>query len=141
MYGIDLDEELANHRYGWLLDRILDLPDPYSRFREAMSQDEEMAELLLELEEAREEDEGESPPTLRYSQVGFQEVLLMSIDQTIKAMRAEAPVIHRATKSKKPDYPKPWPRVDTALDRLKRKRAKEAADRISRLFGFDPEDL
>lgn len=138
MYGIDLDEELAARRYGWLLDRILDLPDPYSRFREAMSQDEEMAEMLLDLEEQRQEDEGASV-ALRYSQVGLKESLLISIDTSLKAMRAEAPLLHGA--KSKPKYPEPWPMPVTAVERLRAKRDKEAADALARRFGVPEEDL
>lgn len=138
MYGIDLDEELAEHRYGWLLDRVLDLPDPYSRFREAMSQDDEMAEMLLELEEQRTEDEGGSA-SLRYSQVGLKESLLISIDMSLKAMRAEAPHLHGA--KGKPKYPKPWPMPVTAIDRRRKELAKQAARDIYELFGYGPEDF
>lgn len=133
MYGIDLDEELSNCRFGWLLDRILDLPDPYSRFREAMSQDEEYAQMLLELEDMRAEDEGESA-TLRYSQVGLKESLLVSIDTSLKAMRAEAPYLQGA--KGKPKYPEKWPMPKTAVERLRRRRDKDQARRIEELFGF-----
>lgn len=138
MYGIDLDAELADHRYGWLLDRILDLPDPYSRFREAMSEDEEMAELLMSIEQQRDDDEGPSA-TLRYSQVGLQEHLLMSIDMGIKAMRAEAPIIAGA--KGKPKYPDPWPMPQTAMARLRREREKRISREIASMFGFGPEDF
>lgn len=137
-YQIDLDEELAAGRYGWLLDRILDLPDPYSRFREAMSEDEEMAELLLELEGTREEEGGPSA-TLRYSQVGIREHLLMSIDMGIKAMRAEAPYLQGA--KGKPTYPEPWPMPVTALERLRREQEQEQADSLAAAFGVPKEDL
>lgn len=138
MYGRDLDEELAAGRFGWLLDRILDLPDPYSRFREAMSEDEEMAETLLALEEHREEQEGPSA-TLRYSQVGLQEHLLMSIDMGIKAMRAEAPFVNGA--KGKPTYPDPWPLPVTALERIRKQQEKDQADVLASAFGVAPEDL
>lgn len=141
MYGVDLDVELAAQRYGWLLDRILDLPDPYSRFREAMSEDEEMAEMLLDLEEQQDSDddsEGESS-SLRYSQVGVQEMLLMSIDMGLKAMRAEAPHLHGA--KGKPKYPDPWPTPRTALDRARDRRNRDAAAHIAAKFGFNVEDL
>ena len=141
MYGIDLDDELAAEpcpRYGWLLDRILDLPDPYSRFREAMSDDDEMAEMLLEIEESRPDSDGDSA-SLRYSQVGLRESILMSIDMSLKGMRAEAP--HIAGAKGKPKYPKPWPMPVTAVDRLRKKRAKEEARRVESLFGFGPDDF
>ncbi len=139
MYGIDLDEELATHRYGWLLDRILDLPDPYSRFREAMSQDEEMAETLLEMEEMREEDDGRPSGTLRYSQLGIRESLLISIDQNLKMMRAEAPVIQSG--KGKPKYPEsPWKPPVSAVDRLRKRRDEEAVAEINRRFGFSDDD-
>lgn len=138
MYGLDLDKELAKGRFGWLLDRILDLPDPYSRFREAMSEDEEMAELLLELESQREDEEGSSA-TLRYSQVGLQEHLLMSIDMGIKAMRAEAPYLQGA--KGKPTYPEPWPMPVTAVERLRKAHDKQEADLLAAAFGVAPEDL
>lgn len=138
MYGIDLDQELANGRFGWLLDRILDLPDPYSRFREAMSEDEEMAELLLELEEQRGDDEGPSA-TLRYSQVGLNEHLLMSIDMGIKALRAEAPFVNGA--KGKPTYPEPWPLPETAVERLRKQQEKTQADALATAFGVSEEDL
>lgn len=137
---MDLDEELAAGRYGWLLDRILDLPDPYSRFREAMSEDEEMAALLLELEETREEEDGPSA-TLRYSQVGLREHVLMSIDMNIKALRAEAPFAAGNAKGK-PVYPEsPWPLPVTAIERLRRDYEKEQADTLASGFGVPPEDL
>ena len=139
MYGLDLDVELAAGRYGWLLDRILDLPDPYSRFREAMSEDEEMAELLLELEDTRHPDEEGEGPTLRYSQVGLREHLLMSIDMGIKAMRAEAPVIAGVTKSK-PAYPDMWPMPVTALERLRHERELEQAESLAAAFGVSEDD-
>ena len=138
MYGIDLDAELADHRYGWLLDRILDLPDPYSRFREAMSEDEEMAELLMSIEQQRDDDEGPSA-TLRYSQVGLQEHLLMSIDMGIKAMRAEAPIIAGA--KGKPKYPDPWPLPVTAVERLRKDQERDRARALAASFGVKPEDL
>ena len=139
MYGIDLDEELATHRYGWLLDRILDLPDPYSRFREAMSQDEEMAETLLEMEEMREEDDGRPSGTLRYSQLGIRESLLISIDQNLKMMRAEAPVIQSG--KGKPKYPESsWKPPVSAVDRLRKRRDEEAVAEINRRFGFSDDD-
>ena len=138
MYGIDLDAELADHRYGWLLDRILDLPDPYSRFREAMSEDEEMAELLMSIEQHRDDDEGPSA-TLRYSQVGLQEHLLMSIDMGIKAMRAEAPIIAGA--KGKPKYPDPWPLPVTAVERLRKDQERDRARALAASFGVKPEDL
>lgn len=136
-----MEEELAAEvpRYGWLLDRILDLPDPYSRFREAMSEDEEMAALMLELEDAREAEEGPSP-TLRYSQVGLREHLLMSIDMGIKAMRAEAPVIAGATKGK-PVYPDMWPLPVTALERLRSERDAESLVTLASGFGVDDDDI
>lgn len=140
MYGIDLDKELSKGRYGWLLDRILDLPDPYSRFREAMSEDEEYAELLLSLEESRDNDEGPSA-TLRYSQVGLQERLLMSIDTGIKAMRTEAAYIASQGKGNKPQPPEPWPLPQTAVERLRAQRQKQEADGLAQLFGVKPEDL
>ena len=139
MYGIDLDVELAQHRYGWLLDRILDLPDPYSRFREAMSEDEEMAGMLLELEDSRHPDEEGEGPTLRYSQVGLREHLLMSIDMGIKAMRAEAPFVNGA--KGKPTYPEPWPLPVTALERIRKTQEKDQADALASAFGVSPEDL
>lgn len=138
MYGVDLDAELADHRYGWLLDRILDLPDPYSRFREAMSEDEEMAELLMSIEQQRDDDEGPSA-TLRYSQVGLQEHLLMSIDMGIKAMRAEAPIIAGA--KGKPKYPDPWPLPVTAVERLRKDQERDRARALAASFGVKPEDL
>lgn len=138
MYGIDLDEELANGRYGWLLDRILDLPDPYARFREAMSEDEEFAELLLELEDMRAEDEPNSA-RLRYSQVGLKESLLISMDMTLKSMRVEAPHLQGA--KGKPKYPDPWPMPVSAVERLRKRREKEAADRVAMMFGVKQEDL
>ena len=139
MYGVDLDVELAAGRYGWLLDRILDLPDPYSRFREAMSEDEEMAGLLLELEDSRHPDEEGEGPTLRYSQVGLREHLLMSIDMGIKAMRAEAPFVNGA--KGKPTYPEPWPLPVTALERIRKAQEKDQADALASAFGVSPEDL
>lgn len=136
MYGIDLDVELAAGRYGWLLDRVLDLPDPYSRFREAMSEDEEMAEILLALEDSRDDADGPSE-RLRYSQVGLLERLLMSIDMGIKAMRAEAPLLHGS--KGKPKYPEPWPLPETAVERLRRAQEKEESDFLASAFGVSPE--
>jgi len=142
-YGIDLDEELGEGRFGWLLDRILDLPDPYSRFREAMSQDEEMADLLLELEAHRDEEEGEAP-RLRYSQVGFKESLLISMDTTLKKILAEAPVISaraNGNKSAKPKYPEPWPMPETAMERRRKVREKSMADSWAMRLGVPAEEL
>lgn len=139
MYGIDLDQELANGRFGWLLDRILDLPDPYSRFREAMSEDEEMAELMLDIEEQKSGDDDGETASLRYSQVGIQERLLMSIDMGVKAMRAEAPFLNGA--KGKPKYPKPWPTPRTAMERVSERRDREAAEEVARRLGFGSEDL
>lgn len=138
MYGIDLDKELAAQRYGWLLDRILDLPDPRSRFRQAMSEDEEYAALLLDLEDRRQEEEGPAP-SIQYSQLGLQESLLISIDTTLKASRAEAPFLQGA--KGKPKYPEPWPLPVTAAERLRKVRDKEAADAVARRFGVREEDL
>lgn len=141
MYGIDLEDELAADpcpRYGWLLDRVLDLPDPYSRFREAMSQDDEMAEMLLDLEEMRDDDDSASG-TLRYSQLGLRESLLISIDQNIKALRAEAPVIQSG--KGKPKYPEsPWKPPVSAVERLRKRRDEEAVAEINRRFGFSEDD-
>lgn len=138
MYGVDLDDELAQEvpRYGWLLDRVLDLPDPYSRFREAMHDDEDMAQMLLDLEEER-EDEG-APATLRYSQVGLNESLLISIDTQLKAMRSEAPFLQGA--KGKPKYPAPWPMPVSAKEKLRKRRDEEAVAEINRKFGFSEDD-
>lgn len=142
MYGINLDDELAADipMYGWLLDRILDLPDPYpgGRFREAMSQDEEMAETLIELEEMHAEDDDRPAGTLRYSQLGLRESLLISIDTNLKAMRAEAPVI-KAGKGK-PKYPEShWKPPVSAVERVRKRRDEAEVERINRLFGFHDE--
>ncbi|WP_460690355.1 hypothetical protein [Nesterenkonia suensis] len=108
-----------------------------------MSEDEEYAELLLELEESRKAMEGASS-RLRYSQVGFRESLLMSIDSTLKAIRAEAPIIAARSnggKAGKPKYPDPWPLPVPAVDRLRARREKAKADAFARLFGVPDEDL
>ena len=104
-----------------------------------MSEDEDMAAMLLEMEEHREEQEGPSA-TLRYSQVGLQEHLLMSIDMGIKAMRAEAPFAAGNGKGK-PTYPEPWPLPVTALERLRKAQEKDQASALASAFGVAPEDL
>ncbi|WP_296249550.1 hypothetical protein [uncultured Stenotrophomonas sp.] len=104
-----------------------------------MSQDEEMAETLLEMEEMREEDDGRPSGTLRYSQLGIRESLLISIDQNLKMMRAEAPVIQSG--KGKPKYPEsPWKPPVSAVDRLRKRRDEEAVAEINRRFGFSDDD-
>lgn len=106
-----------------------------------MSEDEEMATLLLEMEESQDEEECRRA-TLRYSQVGVQERLLMSIDMGIKAMRAEAPHIpHLKAPKGRPKYAEPWPMPVTAVERLKKRREQADAARIAALFGVKPGDM
>lgn len=94
--------------------------------------------MLLDMEQQRDDEEGQ-PATLRYSQVGIQEHLLMSIDMGIKAMRAEAPFMNGA--KGKPTYPDPWPMPETALERLRKAQEKDQATLLASAFGVAPEDI
>lgn len=94
--------------------------------------------MLLDMEQQRDDEEGQSA-TLRYSQVGVREHLLMSIDMGIKAMRAEAPFVNGA--KGKPTYPDPWPMPETALERLRKAQEKDQATLLASAFGVSPEDL
>lgn len=105
-----------------------------------MSDDEDMAETLLDLEDHQlSSSDDDSPSRLRYSQVGLRESLLISIDMSLKAMRAEAP--HIAGAKGKPKYPQPWPMPRTAVQRLRAEREKQAAREVMGLFGFGSEDF
>lgn len=102
-----------------------------------MSEDEEYAALLLDLEAQRQEDEGDA--TIRYSQLGLREALLISIDTTLKAQRAEAPFLQGA--KGKPKYPPAWEMPVTAMERLRGERDRAAADEVARRFGFSDEEI
>lgn len=95
--------------------------------------------MLLSLEDDQDDDSDGDTASLRYSQVGVQEILLMSIDMGIKAMRAEAPTLHGA--KGKPKYPDPWPTPRTAIERLRERRERDAAEQLAVRLGFDLEDL
>ena len=85
-YQVDLDVWLSEGRYGALLDLILQLPDPYSRFRAALNKDRELYEVIVGLpgEGGGEGDAG--PAGLPYQQIGTLEHLVLNLQDRVETM-------------------------------------------------------
>ncbi|GAA0200767.1 hypothetical protein [Glutamicibacter creatinolyticus] len=125
---------MEHHRYVDLLELIDQLPQA-CRFNEAVAQDEEAAEIILDMEE--QSDEEKEPWAPRLSEFSLTNALLVSLINEIKSLRMSG----QSLAGVKPKKEEPFPGPRTALEAARLRRDIEDAIQIACLFGFSPEDF
>ena len=132
---MDVAQYLGEHRYVALLDLIDQLPAA-SRFNEAVVNDEEFAEYLLDLEEQGGAVPGESWAP-RGAEFDLTNQLLSTVVDELKALRISG----QALAGGKPKREDPMPRPRTAVERVRARRDEQAAINLAVMFGFDRNDF
>ena len=131
---MDLAQYMQEHRYVSLLELIDQLPAA-SRYSEAFMNDEEIAEMMLDLEE--ETDETPQPVAPRMSEYNRTNQLISELIDQIKLLRVQG----QALAGQKPKKESPTPRPESAMDRVRARRDEDFAVGIAIQFGFDESDL
>lgn len=122
-YGLDLSHLLRQRRYDTCLQLIDELPDR-ARINTARLEDDELW-ADIELPQAK---ENPSPPL---SEWGMSEELLAAISDRIDSLIA---TIHSIAGGKSTRRPKPVPRPETALGRVRQKRSRQGQQEIINIF-------
>lgn len=133
MYGVDLAGWVADGRWCGLLELIDQLPSA-SRYHEAVSNDEEAAEAMLELYEDSGAGEQWSP---RVAEFDLTNSLLVTMINELKMLRLSG----QAAAGIKPKKEDPFPSPRTALDRVRERLELDSAKQIAFGFGFSEEDF
>lgn len=135
VFGVDLAEWVVAGRWEALLELIDQLPAA-CRLNEAIAQDEEAAESLLELQEAS-GGAGRAEWSPRVSEFDLTNSLLVSLINEVKTLRLSG----QAMAGAKPKKEDPFPTPRTALERVRARLEMEAAKELSFAFGFSEEDF
>lgn len=136
--GADLEQWLAELRFGEVLRLILALPDPASRFYTALNQPENEDLYVLIFGdpasdmEATEADTAVAPST-PYQHAGLTELLLMDVVDNINRHRSESAV--KGT-GKAPKRTKIYPRPVSQRDRILERHSNESLDKLAEDLGF-----
>lgn len=138
--GTDLDQMLGELRFGQILELILQLPDPQSRFWSALNKPEH-EELYIQVmgDPAADLDEDTEPEPIvtPYQHAGLTELLLMDVRDGIHMGRSEAAA--KGT-GQNPKRVKMYPRPVSARDRIVTRKMDENLDELAADLGFG-EDL
>lgn len=109
-----------------LLDFIEGLPAA-SRYQAAIANDEEVAQMILDMEEENGGASEWSPPLSEYD---LNNTLLSLIVDSLASLQATIVAVNGG----KPSKPEPLPRPKTAVDRLREKRSQERQQVIVDIF-------
>lgn len=133
-YRVDLDEWLGDYRFGALLDLILQLPDPKSRFRAALNEDRELYEMIIGPHRASKPSEVGAPDGgLPYQLIGTTESLLLNQQDQLALVIS---ILSAQGVQRKPKKPKPSPRPVTMAARLQSEADELWADDFLRDLGY-----
>ena len=125
---MDLTSMWRLRRWSFLIDLIDQLPSN-SRTTEAILNDEEIAEEILAQRESGDTSDGAWHP--RFSEFGQTQQMLAQIIDQLSGLQATTV----AAAGGDPKTSRPYPRPQSAVDRLKRKREQESQNQILDLFG------
>lgn len=133
---MDLAKWVTDGRWTALLELIDQLPSA-SRYYEAISQDDETAEMLLQLTEDNEDPKNQEPWSPRVAEYNLTNTLLVALINEIKTLRLSGQAVAGA----KPKKEKPFPAPRTAFERARARREEQEAKRIAFMFGFSEADF
>lgn len=125
MYGIDLAEYVRNRRFIALIDYIRGLPAA-SRYRQALLDDEETAELIVAMEKPSDRERSWVPGIAEFDTYAILQT------QTIAAVRQLTGVVAAANGGKY--KPQPPPKPVTTVDRVREARRRREVNRLFALF-------